>query len=88
METVAVKAPAALGLKTRVTVELCPAAIVTGRLGLLNEKYLLEIEALLTVIDAVPLFEAVTVSVLLVPAVTAPKSRLALPRDKVPVCGG
>lgn len=57
-----------------------------GRVGALNEKYWLEIEALVTVIEAVPVFEAVTVSVLLMPAVTLPKSRLALFRDKVPAC--
>jgi hypothetical protein len=49
-------------------------------------KNWLEIEALLTVMEAVPVFVAVTVSVLLVPAVTLPKSRLALFRDKVPAC--
>lgn len=53
-------------------------------MGALREKYWLEIEAVLTVTEAVPVFEAVTVSVLLVPAVTLPKSRLALFRDKVP----
>jgi hypothetical protein len=34
--------------------------------------------------EAVPVFDAMTVSVLLVPAVTLPKSRLALARDRVP----
>jgi hypothetical protein len=57
-----------------------------GRDGALSEKYWLEIEALLTVMEAVPVFVAVTVSVLLVPAATLPKSRLALLRDKVPDC--
>lgn len=55
-------------------------------MGALSEKHWLEIEALLTVTEAVPVFEAVTVSVLLVPAATLPKSRLALFRDKVPAC--
>ena len=36
--------------------------------------------------EAVPVFVAVTVRVLLVPAVTLPKSRLAVFRDKVPAC--
>ena len=36
--------------------------------------------------EAVPVFDAVTVTVLLVPAVTLPKSRLALLRDNVPDC--
>jgi hypothetical protein len=45
---------------------------------------LLEIETLLTVIEAVPVFHAVTVCFLLVPAVTLPKSRLAPLRDRMP----
>ena len=49
-------------------------------------KNWLEIEALLTVMEAVPVFDAVSVRVLLVPAVTLPKSRLALFRDNVPDC--
>lgn len=55
-----------------------------GRPGVFREKYWLEIDALLTVTEALPVFDAVTVSVLLVPAVTLPKSRLALLRDRVP----
>jgi hypothetical protein len=57
-----------------------------GSDGALSEKYWLEIEALLTVMEAVPVFDAVMVTVLLVPAATLPKSRLALLRDKVPDC--
>ena len=55
-------------------------------MGALSEKYWLEIEALLIVMDAEPVFEAVTVSVLLEPDVTLPKSRLAVLRDRVPDC--
>lgn len=87
MEAIAVNEPAALGLKTTMTGVLCPAGIVTGRLGALNEKYLVEMVTLVTVTDAVPVFDTVTVKVLLVPAVTVPKSRLAPLKDKVPVCG-
>ncbi len=83
----ALKAPAALGVKSRLIGELCPAKIAIGRLGPLNEKYLLEIDTLLTVTEAVPVFDAVTVSFLVVPAVTLPKFRLAPLRDKMPdVC--
>ena len=85
-ETVALKDRAAFGVNIRVIVTLSPAKIAAGRVGELSEKYWLEIEALLTVIEAVPVFVAVTVSVLLVPAVTLPKSRLALFRDNVPDC--
>jgi hypothetical protein len=38
---------------------------VIGRLGAVSEKYLLEIEALLTVRETVPVFEAAAVIVLL-----------------------
>lgn len=41
-------------------------------------------EALLTVMEAAPVFDAVIVRVLLFPAVTLPKSRLEPARDKVP----
>ena len=86
METVALKGPAAFGVNAKVIGTLWPAKTAIGRVGALSEKYWLEIEALLTVIEAVPVFEAVSVSVLLVPAVTLPKSRLALFRDNVPDC--
>lgn len=86
IETVALNAPAAFGRKTKLIVELWPAPTTTGRLGALNEKYLLEMEALVMVTEVVPVFEAVAVIVLLVPASTLPKSRLALLIAKVPDC--
>jgi hypothetical protein len=86
--TVPLNAPAAFGLKTKVTGVLAPDATATGRLGALKEKYWLEMDALLTVMLAVPVFDTVAVSVLLVPAVTLPKSRLAELRDNVPDCTG
>ena len=86
IDAVALKVPAALGLKTSVTGVLWPTRIATGRLGAVNEKYLVEIDALLTVIDAVPVFDRVRVIVFVVPAVTLPKSMLLPLRDKVPAC--
>ena len=86
-ETVALKVPAALGEKTKLTGMLWPAGTVTGRVGALNEKYWLEIVALLTVMEAVPVLVAVIVSVLLVPDVTLPKSSVAVLNDKVPPAG-
>jgi hypothetical protein len=86
IEAVALKVPAALGLKTTLTGVLWPARIATGRLGALNEKYLVEIVALLTVMEAVPVFDTVMLSVLLVPTVTLPKSTLDPLRDKIPDC--
>ena len=38
-DTVALKVPAALGEKTKLTGILCPASTATGRVGALNEKY-------------------------------------------------
>ena len=61
--------------------------IVIGRLGAVRVKYWLEIDALLTVMDAVLVLDPVTVSVLLVPTVTLPKSRVAPLSDKVPDAG-
>lgn|ERR1700683_1386666 len=84
--TVALKVPAALGLKTKLTGMLWPAIIAAGRVGALNEKYWLEIDALLSVMEAVLVLDAVNVNVLLVPAVTLPKLRLAPLRDRVPAC--
>ena len=84
MEAVALKVPAALGVNTTLTGKLCPAATVTGRLGALNAKYLVENDTLLTVTDTVPVLETVKLTVLLVPAVTVPKSRLATLADSVP----
>ena len=86
-ETVALKVPAALGEKTKLTGMLCPARTATGRVGVLKEKYWLEIVALLTVILALPVLVAVMVSVLLEPAVTLPKSSVAVLNDKVPPTG-
>jgi hypothetical protein len=84
MKAEPLKVPGALGVNPNVIEALLPARIVIGRLVVLREKYWLEIDALLTVIEALPVFDAVTVSVLLVPAVTLPKSRLALLRARVP----
>src|SRR5271169_2344319 len=82
MASVALKAPAALGVNLMLTVMLCPAETVIGRLGATREKYLVEIAALLTVTDAGPELVAVTVRVLLLPAATLPKSRLAVSRER------
>jgi hypothetical protein len=86
IETLALNAPAAFGLKTKLIVELLPAPTTAGRFGALSEKYLLETEALVMVTEAVPVFEAVAVRVLLVPASTLPKSRLAPLIAKAPDC--
>jgi hypothetical protein len=80
--SVPLNAPDAVGAKTTPIVVLCPAARVTGRLGSVREKYLLEIAAALMVIEAVPEFVAVTVRVLRLPGATPPKSRLALSKER------
>ncbi len=84
--TVALKAPAALGLNVTLSGVLCPALIVTGRLGAVKEKYLVETDALLILTDADPEFVAVTVRVLLLPAATLPKSSVAVSRERVLEC--
>jgi hypothetical protein len=83
--TVAAKDPTASGANLTLSVALCPAAMVTGRLGDVREKYLVEIEALLIVTLSSPEFVAVIVRVLLLPAVTAPKARLPFPRESIPL---
>ena len=76
MASVALKAAAALGANLMLTVVLCPAATVIGRVGATSEKYFVEIATLLMVTDAGPGFVAVTVRVLLLLIATVPKSRL------------
>lgn len=78
------KAPTAFGANVTLRFALWPAARVAGRLGALSEKYLVEMVALLMMTDALPEFVAVTVRVLLLPGVTLPKFRLALPRERLP----
>lgn len=84
--TAALNAPAALGENITLIGVLCPAARVIGRLVPVREKYLVEIEALVTVIEAGPGFVAEMLRVLLLPAVTLPKARVAFPRESVLVC--
>ena len=60
--------------------------MLAGRLGALSVKYFVEMETLLMLTEAAPVFDAEKVKVLLVPAVTLPKSRLALLSRIVPTC--
>jgi len=83
---VALNVPAALGENVTLTGVLCPAARVSGRLGAFREKYLVEMATLLMVTAAGPEFVAVADRVLLLPAATLPKFRVALPRVRVPGC--
>jgi hypothetical protein len=73
-ESVALKLPLAFGEKATLIGVLCPAEMVAGRAGEVSEKYLAEMATLLTVMDVLPPFVAVTVMVLVVPAGTLPKS--------------
>ena len=71
---------------------------VSDRVAELSEALLVTVTAALkvpaalglktSVMEAVPVLDAVNVIVLLVPAVTAPKLRLAPLRDRVPACTG
>jgi len=85
---VALKLPAAFGVKARVSDALCPAATVTGRLGAVNEKYFVDTDALLMLADAFPVLLTESVSILLLPAATLPKSNACAPNDKLPVVVG
>lgn len=85
-ETVPVNGPAALGVNLTLKETLCPAAMTTGRLGAVREKYLVDSATLLIVTGCASEFAAVTVSVLLLPKVTLPKLRLDAPNERLPVC--
>ena len=85
---VALKLPAALGLNASVSDALCPAAIVTGRLGAVNEKYFVDTDTLLMFADVFPVLLTESVSILLLPAATLPKFRACAPNDKLPVAVG
>src|ERR1700758_4005501 len=63
METVALKVPAAFGVKPTVIGVLCPTARLIGRVGAVREKYFVESATLLIVTEAVPEFVAVAVRV-------------------------
>lgn len=75
------------GVNARLSVTLCPAATVAGKLGAVTEKFAFDTVALLMVTAADPEFVAVTVSVLVAPVITLPKSMLAFARDRSPICG-
>ena len=85
---VALKLPAAFGLNASVSDALCPAATVTGRLGAVNEKYFVDTDALLMLTDVFPVLLTESVSTLLLPAATLPKSNACAPNDKLPVVVG
>jgi hypothetical protein len=80
MVAVALKFPAALGLNLTLTVVLCPDARVIGRLGEVREKYFVEIATLLTVTEFGPELVAVAERVVLLPAATLPKFKVAADR--------
>jgi len=84
---VALNAPVVLGLNVRLMGVLCPAAIDIGRLGAARVKYFDEMETLVTLTAAVPVFVAVTDTVLLLPGATLPKARDGLGRESVPRTG-
>jgi len=86
MESVALNFAAAFGVNEMLSVVLAPGAIEMGSVGEVNAKYLVETEAPLMLTAMLPELVAVTVRLLLVPGVTSPKSRLALPRTKFPDC--
>jgi hypothetical protein len=87
MVLVALKAPAAFGVKENVMVAFWPAAIETGSVGLVTAKYFVDMESLLIVIEVLPVFVAEIASALLLPAFTLPKLSAELEIDSAPTCG-
>jgi hypothetical protein len=85
MEIEPLKVPAAFGVKTTLRGMLWPAAMVTGRLGELRAKYLVETATLLMVTPAVPEFVAIVDTILLLPAFTLPKARDGFVTAMVPL---
>ena len=88
IEAVALAVPTAVGENVTVTVVLCPAATVTGRLGATSLKSWLEIETLLTVTDAGPEFVATIDRVAVDPTVTLPKFSVPFAKERVLPCWG
>lgn len=80
--SVPLNVPTVFGEKVILIVALCPARIAVGNVGDVNAKFWLEMVALLTVTDKFPVFVAVNVKVLLLPAETLPKSRPEVAIDK------
>jgi len=86
-ESEALKVPTVFGENVMLMVVLCPAPTVTGRAGAFRVKNWVEMAALVTVTDVPPVFVAVNVSVLLLPAGTLPKSTVAASSERTPDCG-
>jgi len=82
--TVALKGATALGRNERLIEVLPPGATVSGRLIGAREKYWLEMAMLLIVTAAAPEFVTVADKVLLLPAVTLPKSSVDADSESVP----
>ena len=84
---VALKAPAAFGVKEKVRLAVCPASMETGSVGFVIAKYFVDIASLLRVIEVFPVFVAEIASALLLPAFTLPKLSTELDSDSAPTCG-
>lgn len=86
MESVAVNAPAAFGVNETPKFILNPAPRDTGSVGEANAKYLFVTDTLLIVTVLFPELVNVSATLLLLFGLTLPKSRLALPRTRFPLC--
>jgi len=86
IESVALNVAAAFGVKATFKFILKPAPSDTGSVGEANAKHLVEIDAPLIVTVLFPELVTVSVRLLLVLGLTLPKSRLALPRTRLPLC--
>jgi hypothetical protein len=84
--SVALTAPAAVGLKVIVKFVLNPAPSDTGSVGEAKANNLVDTDAPLIVTVVFPALVTARVRLLLVLGLTLPKSRLALARTRVPTC--
>ncbi len=84
----AAKVPGFWGVNLTENCVLCPGLTATGRLGAMMAKPVAVMPALSIVIAELPEFIAVTVRILLLPAVMLPKSRLVLAKTSTPGCDG
>lgn len=86
MESVAVNAAAAFGVNETFKFVAKPGSSDTGSAGEVKAKYLVETDAPLMVTVLFPELVMVRTRLLLVLGLTLPKSRLAVPRTKFPLC--
>lgn len=87
MVTFELKVPAPVGVNATLKFVLCPTGTLTGKDGAVTAKPLPVTVALLMLTVEEPRFVAMTVIVLVLPAMMLPKLRVVLPSERLPGCG-